>query len=222
MRAGWISVKRAMMQPPEFWVIELSSYQTPRCRRVRGVARRSRSRPTSSPSISTGTAAKRSYIVRQTRRCSPRAEAAHRDPQRRLTATPGGDDIAGQRGALLRRNRGRLASARRCRVSRRACGVRHPSDVPLPGRHNRGNLCASAGRDRGAWASMPKRLAPHTRPRSSRCRTGWQTLGVCDGITYVNDSISTTPHATPRGAGLLPVASRCAAGGRPRPRHRLD
>ncbi len=67
-------------------------------------------------------------------------------------------------------------------------------DVPLPGRHNRGNLCAvlaaieALGLDAAA-------LAPHAatfQPLPHRL----QTLGTRDGITFVNDSISTTPHAT--------------------------
>jgi len=66
--------------------------------------------------------------------------------------------------------------------------------VPLPGRHNRGNLCAvltaieALGLDAAA-------LAPHAlsfAPLPHRL----QTLGARDGITYVNDSISTTPHAS--------------------------
>jgi UDP-N-acetylmuramoylalanine--D-glutamate ligase len=67
-------------------------------------------------------------------------------------------------------------------------------EVPVPGRHNRGNLCAvltaidALGFDGAS-------LAPHAasfRPLPHRL----QTLGVRDGITYVNDSISTTPHAS--------------------------
>ncbi len=67
-------------------------------------------------------------------------------------------------------------------------------DVPLPGRHNRGNLCAvlaaieALGLDAAA-------LAPHAasfQPLPHRL----QTLGERDGVSYVNDSISTTPHAT--------------------------
>ncbi|MFC3717008.1 UDP-N-acetylmuramoyl-L-alanine--D-glutamate ligase [Luteimonas soli] len=67
-------------------------------------------------------------------------------------------------------------------------------DVPVPGRHNRGNLCAvlaaieALGFDGAA-------LAPHAasfRPLPHRL----QVLGVRDGITWVNDSISTTPHAS--------------------------
>jgi UDP-N-acetylmuramoylalanine--D-glutamate ligase len=66
--------------------------------------------------------------------------------------------------------------------------------LPLPGRHNRGNLCAvltvieALGFDAAA-------LAPHAatfRPLPHRL----QTLGTRDGITWVNDSISTTPHAS--------------------------
>ncbi|QNP42066.1 UDP-N-acetylmuramoyl-L-alanine--D-glutamate ligase [Lysobacter solisilvae (ex Woo and Kim 2020)] len=66
--------------------------------------------------------------------------------------------------------------------------------LPLPGRHNRGNLCAvltaieALGLDAVA-------LAPHAadfRPLPHRL----QTVGTRDGVTYVNDSISTTPHAS--------------------------
>lgn len=66
--------------------------------------------------------------------------------------------------------------------------------LPLPGRHNRGNLCAvltaieALGLD-----AVP--LAPHAasfQPLPHRL----QMIGTRDGITYVNDSISTTPHAS--------------------------
>ncbi|HEY5850063.1 MAG TPA: UDP-N-acetylmuramoyl-L-alanine--D-glutamate ligase [Lysobacter sp.] len=66
--------------------------------------------------------------------------------------------------------------------------------LPLPGRHNRGNLCAvltaieALGLDAVA-------LAPHAmdfQPLPHRL----QAIGTRDGITYVNDSISTTPHAS--------------------------
>lgn len=68
------------------------------------------------------------------------------------------------------------------------------SSLPLPGRHNRGNLCAvltaieALGLDAAA-------LAPHAqsfRPLPHRL----QTIGTREGVAYVNDSISTTPHAT--------------------------
>jgi len=66
--------------------------------------------------------------------------------------------------------------------------------LPLPGRHNRGNLCAvltaldALGLDAPALAPQ----AASFRPLPHRL----QALGVHDGITYVNDSISTTPHAS--------------------------
>ena len=66
--------------------------------------------------------------------------------------------------------------------------------TPLPGRHNRSNLCAvlatieALGLDAAALAVH----AESFRPLPNRL----QTLGKRDGITYVNDSISTTPHAT--------------------------
>lgn len=66
--------------------------------------------------------------------------------------------------------------------------------LPLPGRHNRGNLCAvltaleAAGID-----ALPLAAHAHSfRPLPNRL----QTMGTRDDITWVNDSISTTPHAT--------------------------
>ena len=72
--------------------------------------------------------------------------------------------------------------------------VMDAASLPLPGRHNRGNLCAvltaidAIGLDAAA-------LAPHAatfQPLPHRL----QFLGARDGIGYVNDSISTTPHAS--------------------------
>jgi UDP-N-acetylmuramoylalanine--D-glutamate ligase len=68
------------------------------------------------------------------------------------------------------------------------------SSLPLPGRHNRGNLCAvltaieALGLDAAA-------LAPHAATFSPLPHR-LQTLGTRDGIACVNDSISTTPHAS--------------------------
>ena len=68
------------------------------------------------------------------------------------------------------------------------------ASIPLPGRHNRGNLCGvlTAIEALGLDAAT---LAPHAasfRPLPHRL----QTIGTREGITYVNDSISTTPHAS--------------------------
>jgi UDP-N-acetylmuramoylalanine--D-glutamate ligase len=66
--------------------------------------------------------------------------------------------------------------------------------LPLPGAHNRGNLCAAlAAIEALGLEAVP--LAPHAasfRPLPHRL----QSLGVKDGREYVNDSISTTPHAS--------------------------
>lgn len=66
--------------------------------------------------------------------------------------------------------------------------------LPLPGRHNRLNLCAALaaiealGIDATALAS----LAQQFKPLPHRL----QALGARDGLEFVNDSISTTPHAS--------------------------
>ena len=65
---------------------------------------------------------------------------------------------------------------------------------PLPGRHNRGNLCAVLATIEalGLDAAVLAVHAESFRPLPNRL----QTLGARDGVVYVNDSISTTPHAT--------------------------
>ena len=66
--------------------------------------------------------------------------------------------------------------------------------LPLPGRHNRGNLCAVLAAIEASGMEAVA-LAPHAagfRPLPHRL----QELGARDGIAYVNDSISTTPHAS--------------------------
>lgn len=66
--------------------------------------------------------------------------------------------------------------------------------VPLPGRHNRGNLCAvlAAIEALGVEATALAPAAVTFQPLPNRL----QTLGTRHGLTFVNDSISTTPHAT--------------------------
>jgi UDP-N-acetylmuramoylalanine--D-glutamate ligase len=72
--------------------------------------------------------------------------------------------------------------------------VMDTAGLPLPGRHNRSNLCAvlTALEAFGLDAAS---LAPHAatfQPLPNRL----QPVGERDGILYVNDSISTTPMAT--------------------------
>jgi UDP-N-acetylmuramoylalanine--D-glutamate ligase len=66
--------------------------------------------------------------------------------------------------------------------------------MPLPGRHNRMNLCAALAAVE-ALGLDAEALAIHAhsfRPLPHRL----QSLGARDGIEFVNDSISTTPHAS--------------------------
>lgn len=66
--------------------------------------------------------------------------------------------------------------------------------LPLPGRHNRGNLCAVLTAIEALGLDAAE-LAPHAAgfaPLPHRL----QTLGEHDGLVWVNDSISTTPQAT--------------------------
>jgi len=67
-------------------------------------------------------------------------------------------------------------------------------DAPLPGRHNRGNLCAvlAALEALGLDAEAMAPAAQSFRPLPNRL----QRIGERDGVVYVNDSISTTPHAS--------------------------
>lgn len=73
---------------------------------------------------------------------------------------------------------------------------------PLPGGHNRSNLCAaltvldvlgvdpgSAGDSAASFRALPHRLC---------------SLGVSAGVEYVDDSISTTPRATAAALGCFP------------------
>lgn len=66
--------------------------------------------------------------------------------------------------------------------------------IPLPGRHNLSNLCAAlAAIDAfGLDAILMAKHAMTFQPLPHRL----QPLGDRDGIHYVNDSISTTPHAS--------------------------
>lgn len=72
--------------------------------------------------------------------------------------------------------------------------VMDTTSVPVPGRHNRSNLCAvlTALEAVGIDGVAVAHAARDFRPLPNRL----QTLGEHDGYTYVNDSISTTPHAS--------------------------
>jgi len=176
-------------EAPEFWAIELSSYQT-RDVAASGV----------SPSIAVATnifpehldwhGSEARYVADKLSlftEAEPRIAILNRD-DRTLAALSLPDSdvrfVGGREGWHLRGDV----------VYRDEIAVFDTSDVPLPGRHNRGNLCAvlaaieALGLDAAA-------LAPHAasfQPLPHRL----QTLGTRDGLTWVNDSISTTPHAS--------------------------
>ncbi len=72
--------------------------------------------------------------------------------------------------------------------------VMDTTGLPLPGRHNRGNLCAvlTAIEALGIDALPLAHAAADFVPLPHRL----QPLGTRDGVLWVNDSISTTPHAS--------------------------
>jgi UDP-N-acetylmuramoyl-L-alanine---L-glutamate ligase len=80
------------------------------------------------------------------------------------------------------------------RLYRRNAAVLDMRELPMPGEHNAGNVCAALtaidalGLDAAALAPAAKQF----RPLPHRL----QTLGEHGGIRYVNDSISTTPFAS--------------------------
>jgi UDP-N-acetylmuramoylalanine--D-glutamate ligase len=79
-------------------------------------------------------------------------------------------------------------------LCRRHAAVMDLRELPMTGQHNAGNVCAALtaiealGLDAAALAPAAKNF----RPLPHRL----QTLGERDGIRYVNDSISTTPYAS--------------------------
>jgi UDP-N-acetylmuramoyl-L-alanine---L-glutamate ligase len=176
-------------QPPEFWAIELSSYQT-RDVAASGV----------SPKIAVAT------------NIFPEHLDWHGSETRYVEDKLALFTDAKPRIAILNRSDRTLAALnlpdsdvrffgeadgwhlRGDVVYRGSRAVFDTRDVPLPGRHNRSNLCAVLAAIE-ALGLDAEALAPHAatfQPLPHRL----QTLGMRDGITYVNDSISTTPHAS--------------------------
>ena len=176
-------------QPPEFWVIELSSYQT-RDVAASGV----------SPEIAVATnifpehldwhGSEARYIedkLALLTDAKPRIAILNADDRTLATLTLPDSELRFFGGTDGWHLRGDV-------VYRGDRAVFDTQDVPLPGRHNRGNLCAVLAAIE-ALGLDAEALAPHAatfQPLPHRL----QTLGTREGITYVNDSISTTPHAT--------------------------
>lgn len=175
--------------PPEFWAIELSSYQT---RDVDAAGVR--------PEIAVATnifpehldwhGSEDRYVADKLSLftgAAPRIAILNgADPRLAVLSLPdsevrfvGGEDGWHLRGDVVHRGERAVFDA---------------SEVPLPGRHNRSNLCAVLAAIE-ALGLDAEALAPHAatfQPLPHRL----QTLGTRDGLTWVNDSISTTPHAS--------------------------
>lgn len=175
--------------PPEFWAIELSSYQT-------GDVAASGVRPEVAvatnifPEHLDWHGSEDRYVADKLSLftgAAPRIAILNgADPRLAALALPdsevrfvGGEDRWHLRGDVVHRGERAVFDA---------------SEVPLPGRHNRSNLCAVLAAIE-ALGLDAEALAPHAatfQPLPHRL----QTLGTRDGLTWVNDSISTTPHAS--------------------------
>ena len=175
--------------PPEFWAIELSSYQT-RDVALSGVSPQAAVVTNIFPEHLDWHGSEARYVedkLSLLTDAKPHIAILNAaDPRLATLALPesevvffGGRDGWHLRGDVVHRGDRAVFDTR---------------DVPLPGRHNRSNLCAVLAAIE-ALGLDAEALAPHAatfQPLPHRL----QTLGTRDGIVYVNDSISTTPHAS--------------------------
>lgn len=177
--------------PPQYWAIELSSYQT------REVAR-SGARPQVAlvlnlfPEHLDWHGDEDRYIADKlslVTEAAPRIALLNADDPRLLAlgATLSASEVRWFNHPDGWHLRGEV-------VHRGEVAVFDTARVPLPGRHNRGNLCAvlAAIEALGLDATALAPAALTFQPLPNRL----QTMGTRAGIRYVNDSISTTPHAT--------------------------
>ncbi|WP_045727207.1 UDP-N-acetylmuramoyl-L-alanine--D-glutamate ligase [Xanthomonas sp. GPE 39] len=176
-------------QPPQYWAIELSSYQT-------GDVARSGARPQLAMVLNLfpehldwhGSQARyvadKLALVTQARPRIALLNAA--DPQLATLHLP--------HSQVRWFNREDGWHLRGEMVYRGATPIYDSAQTPLPGQHNRANLCAvlAAIEALGLDAAALAPAAATFRPLPNRL----QALGTRDGVSYVNDSISTTPHAT--------------------------
>lgn len=177
--------------PPQYWAIELSSYQT------RDVAR-SGSRPQLAlvlnlfPEHLDWHGGEARYIADKlslVTEAAPRIALLNADDPRLVAV---GDSLTASEVRWFNRADG--WHMRGDVVHRGEVAVFDTARVPLPGRHNRGNLCAvlAAIEALGLDAAALAPAALTFQPLPNRL----QAMGTRDGIRYVNDSISTTPHAS--------------------------
>jgi UDP-N-acetylmuramoylalanine--D-glutamate ligase len=170
-------------QEPEWWVIELSSFQT---RDFAGA-----------PSVAVVTNLYEEHLDwhgTRERYVSDKLRIGERAHQLVVNAQP---DLLARTAAHPRRLVFGDEAGWHVRGDAIHCGGAHVlalADLPLPGLHNAHNVCAAlasfdaAGLDAramaahvGSFRALPHRL---------------QALGTHDGLQYINDSIATTPYAT--------------------------
>ncbi len=174
---------------PDYWVIELSSYQT-------GDVAASGAHPDIAVALNVFPehldwhGSEDRYVADKLRLlvdARPRIAIVNaHDPRLAALSLPGSEvrRFGGDDGWHLRDDA----------LYRGSALVMDTAALPLPGRHNRGNLCAALAAIEALGLDAAP-LACHAatfRPLPNRL----QTLGTRDGMTYVNDSISTTPHAS--------------------------
>jgi len=183
--------------PPDWWVIELSSFQTPGLGAVPEIGVVLNLHPEHLDwhgSLETYYRDKMSLLGEPGRR--PRASVLSSECSYPAALVPesGVHRFGDARGFHLGPDDVRLGGR----------SVLALADLPLPGRHNAMNACAAltavelAGEDARALAPALRTF----RPLPHRL----QALGERAGLTWINDSIATTPHATC--AALAHVAGR--------------
>ena len=168
-------------------IVELSSYQ------IADLARRPRGRAssrTSSPSTPTGTAPSRPTAPTS---CASSTLPGVRDG-RAAGRQPELARRRARRGAAPVRRAGGLGRGRRRGSPATGGCASRPAVLPLPGEHNALNLCAALDR---RW----RRRASSSPTCAARC-AGFeglahrlQTVAESGGLTWVDDSISTTPES---------------------------
>lgn len=174
---------------PAYWAVELSSYQT-------GEVARSGARPQVAvvlnlfPEHLDWHGSEQRYIedkLRLVTEASPRMAVLNAaDPHLAALSLPGSE--------VVWFNQPDGWHMRGDVVWRGGQAVFDTRDAPLPGRHNRGNLCAVLAALEALGLDAVS-LAPAVRsfqPLPNRL----QRIGERDGVVFVNDSISTTPHAS--------------------------
>ena len=194
--------------PREPAVVELSSYHDRRPRRRAGGGRHHQPLP-------------RAPRLAPLRAELPRGQAADPRPGRRAQRSSARPPAGPRAGPDRRRapavRPASTAGTRRLAGSRCGGRLRVPTaELPLPGEHNALNLCAAltaleAARDRRC------RALPGALQGFQALEHRLQTVAEEHGVTWVDDSISTTPESTLAALASFPGRPSAAARRRPGP-----